>query len=134
MSRDKKDLHPKLVAAYDWTCNKYKELYPSDPQPFLTCTFRSNEEQTSLYALGRTQKGKIVTNAQAGQSPHNFNPSFAFDIGFITLAKQLTWDRKYFKKFADLITAQFPVVEAGIGWRFVDPPHFELKEWKKLKI
>lgn len=38
----------------------------------LTCTWRSPEEQAALYAQGRTKPGKIVTNAQAGQSPHNY--------------------------------------------------------------
>lgn len=37
----------------------------------IYCTLRSNEEQDSLYAIGRTKPGKIVTNARAGQSAHN---------------------------------------------------------------
>jgi peptidoglycan L-alanyl-D-glutamate endopeptidase CwlK len=86
-----------------------------------------------LYAIGRTEKGKIVTNAKGGESPHNFLPSMAFDIAFITFTKQLSWDKKYFKKFADIIKTKFTQVECGIDWRFVDPPHFELKAWKTLK-
>jgi peptidoglycan LD-endopeptidase CwlK len=38
----------------------------------ITCTWRSPEEQTELYAQGRTKPGKIVTNARAGQSAHNY--------------------------------------------------------------
>ncbi len=38
----------------------------------VTCTYRSNQEQEDLYAIGRTKPGRRVTNARAGQSPHNF--------------------------------------------------------------
>lgn len=131
MSRDKKDLHNELVNAYELAATKYKQLYPTAPQPFITCTYRSNDEQDALYAVGRTKPGKPVTNAQAGQSPHNYQPSFAFDIGFITLDKKLSWDKKYFKWFAECIESVS--VEWGGNWSFCDPPHFELKAWKTIK-
>lgn len=38
----------------------------------ITCTFRTLREQERLYAQGRTTPGKIVTNAKAGYSYHNF--------------------------------------------------------------
>lgn len=38
----------------------------------ITCTFRSAEEQDLLYAQGRTTPGRIITNAKAGYSMHNF--------------------------------------------------------------
>lgn len=131
MSRDKKDLHSELVSAYEAGCAKYKELYPNAVQPFITCTHRTNEEQNSLYAKGRTEPGKIVTNAKAGESPHNFLPAMAFDIAFIGLDRKLSWDRKHFKNFADCIKSDS--IEWGGNWRFTDPPHFELKAWKQLK-
>ena len=37
----------------------------------VTCTYRSNEEQAALYAIGRTKPGRIVTNARPGRSTHN---------------------------------------------------------------
>lgn len=37
----------------------------------IACTYRSNEEQDIDYAKGRTTPGPIITNAKAGQSPHN---------------------------------------------------------------
>ncbi len=37
----------------------------------IYCTHRPNKEQDKLYAMGRTVKGRIVTNARAGQSKHN---------------------------------------------------------------
>jgi peptidoglycan L-alanyl-D-glutamate endopeptidase CwlK len=48
----------------------------------IYCTLRSNQEQDSLYALGRTKPGAVVTNARAGQSSHNpdsKNKAHAFD-------------------------------------------------------
>src|SRR3990172_6616522 len=36
-----------------------------------SCTFRSNDEQAALYALGRTRPGMIRTHAMPGLSPHN---------------------------------------------------------------
>ncbi len=123
-TRDIKDAHPILQDAYTYAEVEYKRLYPNDPQPFLTCVHRSNEEQNILYAQGRTTKGKIVTNAKAGQSKHNKKPSEAVDIGFLTLDKKLSWDSKCFKRFADIIKAK------GIKWgglfKIVDMPHFEI--------
>lgn len=38
----------------------------------VTSTYRDNESQNALYAQGRTTPGKIVTNAKAGSSWHNW--------------------------------------------------------------
>jgi len=38
----------------------------------ITSTYRDNESQANLYAQGRTAPGKIVTNANAGDSYHNY--------------------------------------------------------------
>ena len=48
----------------------------------IYCTLRSNAEQNTLYAQGRTMPGAIVTNARAGQSMHNpdnTGKAWAFD-------------------------------------------------------
>jgi peptidoglycan LD-endopeptidase CwlK len=132
MSRDIKNLHPILAEAYEKAVIIYKQVYPTAPIPFLTCTHRSNEEQTKLYALGRTVKGSKVTNAQAGQSPHNYLPSLAFDIAFITLAKKLDWNKKHFKNFADIIKKECNVITWGGNFKSLpDAPHFEFTNWKK---
>lgn len=122
-TRDIKDATPKLQDGYAYAKAEYQRLYPNDPQPFLTCVHRPSAEQDELYALGRTKKGKIVTNAKGGQSKHNFLPSKAFDIGFITLQKTLSWDGKYFKRFADIIKTKG--IKWGGDWKFKDAPHFE---------
>lgn len=124
-TRDINDASPKLKEAYLWAKAEYQRLYPNEPQPFLTCVYRSNEEQAQLYAQGRTAKGKIVTNAKPGQSKHNKKPSDAFDIAFITVAKTLSWDNKHFKRFADLIKTKR--IKWGGDFKSIkDAPHFEI--------
>lgn len=127
-SRSKSDLMPLLAQAYDLAVAKYQQTYPNAPQPFITCTFRSDEEQEKLF-----RKRPKVTNARAGQSPHNYKPSYAFDIAFIGLNKQLDWSNKHFANFATIIKAIEPQVEWGGDWaKFKDAPHFQLKNWNKL--
>lgn len=135
MSRDKKELHNELVRAFEESCDKFVNYYPNLPVPFITCTRRTNEEQEQLYALGRSIPGtKKVTNARAGQSPHNYSPSFAFDIGFINIQKKLDWSPHLFKKFAEIIKSDFPQVVWGGDFESIpDAPHFELRAWKALK-
>lgn len=131
-SRLKTDLNEILSDAYDKACAEYFKLYPNDSQPFLTCTYRSKDEQNQLYEQGRTVKGAKVTNAKGGESPHNYNPSPAFDIAFIKLNKKVDYSEALFKKFADIIIKIQPLVEWGGGWAsFKDTPHYQLKDWRK---
>jgi peptidoglycan L-alanyl-D-glutamate endopeptidase CwlK len=128
-SRDTNDLHPILRNAYYKAIDVYKVNYPNDPQPFVTCAFRSNDEQTKLY----NTKPK-VTNAKAGESPHNYKPALAFDIAFVGLNKKLDWNKELFGKFADILEVIEPRIEWGGAWKsFKDAPHFELNGWKSYK-
>jgi peptidoglycan L-alanyl-D-glutamate endopeptidase CwlK len=127
-SRSKSDLNSILSVAYDRAVDKYQKLYPSSPQPFITCTHRSDEEQEELF-----KKRPKVTNARAGQSPHNYKPSYAFDIAFISLSKKLDWSPALFSNFAEIIKKIDSRVEWGGDWsRFKDAPHFELRGWRML--
>jgi peptidoglycan L-alanyl-D-glutamate endopeptidase CwlK len=129
MSRDIKDLHFILSDAYPKAEAKFKELYPNLPQPFRTCTYRSNEEQEQLFL----QKPK-VTNAKAGESPHNYIPSMAFDIAFIGVNKKLDWNKDLFLLFANILKDIEPRIEWGGSWsKFKDAPHFQLFNWKNYK-
>jgi peptidoglycan L-alanyl-D-glutamate endopeptidase CwlK len=131
-SRSLTDLNEILVDAYNKACAEYLLLYPQNSQPFITCTYRSNDEQNALYAQGRTAKGAKVTNAVAGSSPHNYKPSAAFDIAFISLGKKLDWSKTNFRLFADIIVKIQPLVVCGIDFKSLpDAPHFELKDWRK---
>lgn len=44
----------------------------------ITSTYRDDESQADLYAQGRTKPGRIVTDAKAGQSFHNYRCAFDF--------------------------------------------------------
>jgi len=132
-SRKLSDLHPVLSAAWQKAVLLWADMYPNLPKPIITCTYRSNEEQTQLYAKGRTVKGAKVTNAKAGQSPHNQLPSLAFDVAFQN-GGLLDWSNHLFDKFAgciDNVTEE--VLWGGRFQTFKDRPHFELKNWKQIR-
>lgn len=119
---------------------KFKELYPNMAQPFLTCTYRSPEEQDKLYnqpsdGIDNDKDGQIderdefVTKAKAGQSYHNHYPARAFDIAFKNKEGKLVWDIENFKIFAKIIKDINPKIVWGGSWKnFKDNPHFELPE------
>jgi peptidoglycan L-alanyl-D-glutamate endopeptidase CwlK len=134
-SRDRKDLNSTLVKVFDKAESDFKKENPTFSQPFLTCTHRSNQEQEALYAQGRSTPGSIVTWAQPGQSPHNFSPSFAFDIAFIGVNKQLDWSPSLFKLFDKYVQQAAKELSVSVVWggswaTKPDAPHWELKNWK----
>lgn len=85
---------------------------------------RTYEEQNRLYAQGRTILDKpIVTNAQGGQSNHNFG--IAFDIGVFEGNKYLGDSPKY--KAVGVLGMELGL-EWGGNWKsIVDQPHFQLR-------
>lgn len=74
-SRDIKDLHLKVQVLCNQFISKCKE---AGITVIITATLRDNEAQNALYAQGRTKPGKIITNAKAGQSYHNYGLAFDF--------------------------------------------------------
>lgn len=128
-SRDTNDLHTILRKAYYKGVDEFKVKYPDLPQPFVTCTYRSPDEQNELY----NSKPK-VTNARGGESPHNYYPALAFDIAFVNVKKKLDWDKSLFKKLADILEIIEPRIEWGGGWsKFKDSPHYQLNGWQTYK-
>jgi peptidoglycan L-alanyl-D-glutamate endopeptidase CwlK len=104
----------------------------------ITSTYRDNASQNALYAQGRTKPGKIVTNAKAGQSFHNYR--CAVDVVPIVAGKP-RWDVK------DEVWQTIGRLgkEAGLEWagdwvKFKEYPHFQytsgftLAELKQQKI
>jgi peptidoglycan L-alanyl-D-glutamate endopeptidase CwlK len=101
----------------------------------IYCTLRSNEEQTALYDSGRTAKGKIVTNARAGESAHNPDKdgyAHAYDCCPMVSGKPI-WDTS---------DPKWAIVgkcgeEAGLSWsgrwtgKMKEMAHFEDTKWKK---
>ncbi|MEW6129585.1 MAG: M15 family metallopeptidase [Acidobacteriota bacterium] len=123
-SRSEIDLTIKAREAWVSSAVEFREKYPNSPQPFLSCTYRSPEEQNALYAQGRTKPGKVVTNAKAGQSNHTKYPSPAFDIAFKDGAGRVHWTVDLFKLFS--VIAKRNGLSWGGDWKsFKDYPHFE---------
>lgn len=99
------------------------------------CTMRPNDEQTELYARGRTKPGKIVTNARAGESAHNPDSNgkaAAYDCVPLLYGKPI-WDTK---DPAWLIVGACGE-EAGLVWsgrwtgKLKEQAHFGDPAWRK---
>ena len=142
-SRKTEHLHPDLVRVWLEAGKRWEAK--GGANVFLTCTHRNNEAQTELYEQGRTKRGAVVTWAKAGQSPHNYLPSFAFDVAFRKSdGKALDWGRTNFINFAHLFMQVADEMGVLITWGAdwnndrkqdltkTDLPHFELRNWRKL--
>lgn len=146
MSRDKSQCNSILITAYDKACIDWDIKYPELARPFITWTFRNEKEQNDLFFVGRDVSGKIInkavlkTNARWLQSPHNYLPSYAFDIAFISKDGKLDWTHDLFEKFWHIIKVIEPQIAWGYDWNGndikdkndFDAPHYELRIWKTL--
>lgn len=108
----------------------------------VTCTYRSDEEQARLYAIGRTKPGRRVTNAKPGQSMHNFRyggkpASLAVDVVPMRAGKPV-WgttgaDLALWQRVGRLGES------AGLEWagrwtRFREFPHFQHPDAKSVRL
>ena len=96
----------------------------------VTCTYRSKEEQDALYAQGRTKPGKKITNAQAGESPHNF--SLALDFVPIVDGKPMWNDEHPAWRTAGNLCPAYGLEWGGSWSRFRDMPHVQVPNWRGL--
>ena len=126
-SRKIEDLHPSLAYAFGKAEANWKAQNPAAPQPFIVCTHRPNEEQDVLFK----SKPKL-TNARAGESPHNYLPALAFDIAFKLANGALTYETKWFDHFAPFLKDVGGITWGGDFETFKDRPHFELTVWRVL--
>lgn len=152
--RDITRCYPQLREAWRYTQSEWARVNPNKPQPIITCTLRTLEEQAALHAQGRLPLAEInklrkkaglapineaqsklkITNAKPGQSKHNPDStglSRAFDIAFVNLSSgknaTLNWDTKLFTEFYKILSAKYPTVSWGGNWKsFKDFPHFEV--------
>lgn len=160
VSRNLDRCHWRLKAAFPRAVALWAERYPDEPQPFLDCGVRSGAVQNvyfdqgrkpraevnktraalGLYLLGEEEAKRKVTTAKAGQSPHNYEPSFALDVAFIK-NKKLVWTNSLFKRFADLLREIDSQITWGGDWdrdgqsadeKFIDRPHFEVWGWRTI--
>lgn len=81
---------------------------------------RSYDEQDALYAQGRTKPGRIVTNARAGYSNHNFGT--AADLGLFKGEKYLPESYLY-DELGPI--GKSVGLEWGGDWKFQDLPHYQ---------
>lgn len=91
----------------------------------ITSTFRDFESQNDLYAQGRTKPGKIVTNAKAGQSYHNYR--LAFDFCPIVNGKAQWNDIALFTR-CGVIAESLGFEWAGRWKRFKEYAHCQMTE------
>ena len=78
MSRKLSDLDP-VVEQMAWRLIAAAPLV-LQRELFVVHTLRTYDEQDALYEQGRTEPGKIVTNARGGSSFHNWG--LALDVAF----------------------------------------------------
>lgn len=97
----------------------------------VVSTKRSMSEQHALYERGRTKPGQKVTNADAGQSPHNFG--MACDLCPMK-------DGAFWWNAPDNIWQMYGEMAEGLGltWggnfkSICDKPHVELPTWKQTQ-
>lgn len=130
-SRSLDDLYPKLRPI---AVEFIKRCAAKGIDVLIYCTWRSNDEQAELYALGRSKPGAIITNAGPGKSAHNYM------IDGKPAAK--AWDCVPLKNGKALWGKSAPEwqvmggigAELGLYWygapgsKFKEYPHFQLKE------
>ena len=104
-SRKLEDLHPKvkkLCEDFIASCDK------QGIDILITSTYRDGESQNELYSQGRTKPGRIVTNARAGQSYHNWR--VAFDFVPLVFGKPVWNDVALFTKCGEIAES------VGLEW------------------
>ena len=118
-SRSLSDLNPKVAAMCSEFINRCKA---QGIDVIITSTYRDAESQNKLYAQGRTEPGKKVTNAKAGQSFHNWR--CAFDFVPIVDGKAVWGDDALWTK-CGAIGKAIGLEWAGDWSRFKEFPHMQ---------
>lgn len=126
-SRDIQHCHPYLRERWPHLRDLFQATTGRDL--FLTCTWRSVQEQQRLYAQGRTAPGKVVTwvDGIKKKSNHNFYPARAFDVAVdIDPDVQkvvVSWDDPLYLPLVEL--CQTLGLVSGGSWKRADLPHVE---------
>ena len=133
------DLNVKVIPLYN---DFVRMCRKSGIQILITCTYRSLEEQASLWKQGRELKNgiwrvvdakKVVTKVLPGKSAHNVKEngrpaSMAFDFALIINGK-LSWDTKH----PDWQLAVQHGIDCGLkSLRPFEYAHLEFPNWQKL--
>jgi peptidoglycan L-alanyl-D-glutamate endopeptidase CwlK len=128
-SRDLNELAPaarKRAEAFFAACVADPELRAQGITVMATSTYRDFEAQNAIYARGRTVPGKVVTNARAGDSWHNWR--CAFDVLPLRCGKPV-WgttgtDRAVWQRLGE-IGEQCGLEWAGRWTTFREMAHFQ---------
>lgn len=103
-----RDINELLPVVRDKTLSFIKKCKDAGIDVLITSTYRDADSQNALYAQGRTAPGKVVTNAKAGQSWHNYR--CAFDFVPIVNGKAQWNDNKTFEKCGNIAES------VGLEW------------------
>ena len=119
---DRSGAHPDILEFERRLITKARK---QDIPLYCHCCNRGQHEQTNLFVRG-------VTKARAGQSAHNYG--LAIDV--IHSVKAWDIDRKAWAFLGHMgkeISVQSGIeVTWGGDWKFWDPSHWELRDWKTL--
>jgi peptidoglycan L-alanyl-D-glutamate endopeptidase CwlK len=85
-------------------------------------TYRSRKRQNDLFAQGRTAQGRIITNANAGDSMHQYG--LAADLVMWIDGK---WNWSATEHYKKLVLIMESVGLRG-GYKWGDYPHWELSD------
>ena len=97
----------------------------------VTDARRTMKEQQAIYAQGRTTPGKVVSNARAGSSAHNYG--LAADIAPLKLnSKLIDWnaDKDIWQAMAG-IAKEMGLIPGFYFRTIFDAPHVEDPKWKE---
>lgn len=135
-------IRQQLLSIYEEICSSLT----GRAQCRFTEVIRSPQRQEELYAQGRSKPGKIVTNAKAWESAHQF--AMCCDICLIIDGKEASWDTvcDYDKDgIADWLEMVRVFESHGWTWygrnkKFREAPHMEhlmghtVKELNSLRL
>lgn len=152
------DLNADLAKVYTEAKARYIAAHPGGLKPRLGETSRPAAVQNAYYAQGRQPLAEInrlrhiaglppvgsveasrkITNAKAGQSPHGFLPSRAFDVQMVKPDGAIDWDEAAYIAFAGYVKLAANLlgvaISQGAYWKsFPDFPHTELLNWRTSK-
>jgi peptidoglycan L-alanyl-D-glutamate endopeptidase CwlK len=115
-------LHPKIRNEVKETLDLIQEGLIKGKYIRIAQALRTFSEQDALYQQGRTKPGKVVTNAAAGQSIHNYG--LAFDYLFI-IDNHASWEvDNDWKKVASIFQEK-GWIWGGLWKSIKDYPHLE---------
>ena len=110
------------------------EMINSKIPPLIYCGRRTMEEQAALYKIGRSVKGKIVTNARPGESYHNYG--LAFDWVPLKPAPKdptmlvVDWDDETAFRIGEHVGGSFQL--NGISWEAGHLQSSQYANWRDI--